>query len=189
MKSHSELDSGFSLQCHAQLFNINTLKSLFLLYFVYFFFSKLIEGNKVLLCGTVSYLWRSAHSEIAGKTHWFQCRAAVEVHQGMFWLEERSGGNQQVGDYTSGSGGRQRWEIWQKLDLSCPVSCNLSLCHMHPHWAMFILSNLSHRQWTTPVTLTPILILLSALDNPNFFSAILFMFHPLFPAHPISYKF
>lgn len=53
MKLHSELDSGFSLQCHAQLFNLNTLKSLFLLYFVCFFFFKSIEGNEVLLCSTV----------------------------------------------------------------------------------------------------------------------------------------
>lgn len=120
----------------------------------------------------VSYLWRCVclvPSEIAGKKHSFQCRAAVEVHQSMFWLIERSGGNQQVRDYTSGSRVRQDWETWQKLDLSCAVSCNLSFCLLHPHWGIFILFNLSHRQQTTPLPPTPIFVLLPALDSPIFF--------------------
>jgi len=52
MKLHSEPGSGSSLQPHARVFNLNTLRSPFMLYFVCFFFSKPTEENEGALCGT-----------------------------------------------------------------------------------------------------------------------------------------
>lgn len=168
--------------------------------FVSFFPSQQKETKYycVALCkhlGCLRYLWSCvclARSEIAGKKHSFQCRATVEVHHSMFGLIERSGGNQQIRDYPSGSGERQCWDVTEALPLLfCllqPVLVSLaSSLRLQKTQSLFYL--------TCPIDKPPLYLPPQSSSYSQlrmvqfFFPVILFLFHSVYSACPISYKF